>query len=140
MMPLERVSKRVNRNGNPDDAETPRPLLTLEEFFEGNDVTGSIGCNLDSEPGPDQLYNLLKKVRERNDVDNIFVQVTTFDDPSWPFSDTVWVVTSCPEDEVRSWFPEELAPNEVWSGWVEGQAYEPINIPSGMTPIACWWD
>jgi hypothetical protein len=140
MTPLEKISKRVNRNGNPDDAETPRPLLTLEEFFEGNDVTGSIGCNLDSEPTPAQLYDLLKTIRDKKDVDNVFVQVTAFDDPSWPFSDTAWVVTSCSDDEVRSWFTEELAPNEVWSGWVESQTYEPINVPSGMAPVACWWD
>jgi hypothetical protein len=36
MTPLERITERVNRNGDVDNAATPRPLLTLEEFFEGN--------------------------------------------------------------------------------------------------------
>lgn len=140
MTPLGKITKRVNRNGNPDDADTPRPLLTLEEFFEGNDVTGSIGCNLDSAPSPDQFYSLLKTIKGKKGVGNVLVQVTAFDDPSWPFSDTVWVVTSCSEEEVRSWFPDDLAPDEVWSGWMESQSYEPVNIPAGMRPIACWWD
>jgi len=46
MTPLERITERVNRHGDVNDASTPRPLLTLAEFFEGNDVVGSIGCNL----------------------------------------------------------------------------------------------
>lgn len=47
MNKLESIAKIVNCNGNPDDPATPIPLLTLEEFFEGNDIDGSICCNLD---------------------------------------------------------------------------------------------
>ncbi len=38
MKPLERITQRVNRHGDVNDPATPRPLLTLAEFFEGNDV------------------------------------------------------------------------------------------------------
>jgi hypothetical protein len=140
MTPLDRITERVTRNGEPDDADTPFPLLTLEEFFEGNDVTGSIGCNLVSAPTPSQFYEILRSIRDKEDVANVFVQVTAFDDPEWPFSDTVWIMTSSPENKVRSWFPDELSPDEVWSGWLDGQEYEPVHIPSGMEPVACWWD
>ncbi len=42
---LERLMKRINRNGNIKDRTTPRPLLTLEEFFIGNNDHASIGYN-----------------------------------------------------------------------------------------------
>ncbi|MFN0315742.1 MAG: hypothetical protein ACKVQA_11980 [Burkholderiales bacterium] len=140
MKPIERITKRVHRSGDPNDRNTPFALLTLEEFFDGNNVTGSIGCNLDTSPTPGQFYELLRSFLNKNGVETVLVQITAFDDPDWPFSDTVWVITSCSEEEVRSWFPDDLAPNEVWTGWVENQSYEPINIPAGMVPIACWWD
>lgn len=33
MTSLGRITERVNHSGNVDDPATPRPLLTLEEFF-----------------------------------------------------------------------------------------------------------
>ena len=37
MTPLERITERVSRHGDVNDPRTVRPLLTLEEFFEGNE-------------------------------------------------------------------------------------------------------
>jgi|SRR5438105_1675068 len=140
MSPLDRVTQRVTRLGDPDDPATPRPLLTVEEFFEGNECTGSIGCNLPGEPRPGQFYSLFKSLAQRPDVRDIRIQVTAFDVPEWPFSDTVFIVTSAPYDEVATWFPEDLAPDEVGGEFVEGQAYEPYSVPSGYRAVACWWD
>jgi hypothetical protein len=42
-------------------------------------------------------------------------------------------------EEVASWFPAELRPDETWEGFVD-QAYEPYQVPKGTKPIACWWD
>ena len=137
---LKSITERVYRNGDPNDRSTPLCLLTIDEFFHGNDVVGSIGCNLDSTPSPSQFFELFKSISHRKDVHGVFVQITAFDTPDWPFSDTVWVITSCSEEEVQSWFPDELAPNEVWAGWIESQTYEPVDVPVGTTPIACWWD
>ena len=136
---LERVTERVNRLGNPEDPRTPRPLLSIDEFFEGNDVVGSIGCNLDGEPAPEAFYNLLQAISQRPDVKDIRVQITAFDDPDWPFSDTVYIMTTATPEEVATWFPEELQPNEVWDGFVD-QPYEPYEVPPGSRPVACWWD
>lgn len=139
MTDLARITARVRRLGDPDDPKTPRPLLTLEEFFEGNRVVGSIGCNLLSAPGPEQFLELFKSIAGRPDVKDVRVQVTAFDDPSWPFSDTVYVMTSASPEEVASWFPDDLKPDETWEGFVE-QPYEPYKAPPGTKPIACWWD
>ena len=136
---LERVTERVNRLGNPEDPRTPRPLLSIDEFFDGNDVVGSIGCNLDSEPSPGTFYAIFQAIAQRPDVKDIRVQITAFDDPDWPFSDTVYIMTSATPEEVATWFPEELKPDETWDGFVD-QKYEPYTVPNGTQPIACWWD
>lgn len=140
MTPLERISERVTRHGNVNDPATMRPLLTLAEFFDGNDVDGSIGCNLTPMPTPGEFYQLLQGIAARTDVADVRVQITVFDDPEWPFSDTVWVITSASPEEVAAWFPEDLRPDECSSGWPDGQAVERCGVPSGMKPIACWWD
>lgn len=139
MTHLEKITERVCRNGHPDSADTPRPLITVSEFFEGNDVVGSIGCNLSGAPYPSEFYDLLIKLSIRSDVKDIRIQITAFDDPGWPFSDTIYFFTSASESEVESWFPPKLAPDEVWTGFVD-QPYEAYEVPVGTQPIACWWD
>lgn len=140
MTPLERITERVSRHGDVNDAVTPRPLLTLAEFFDGNDVDGTIGCNLNPPPSPAEFYELLKGIAARPGVADVRVQVTMFDAPEWPFSDTVWVITSASPKEVASWFDESVRPDECISGWQDGVAVEPCAVPAGMKPIMCWWD
>jgi hypothetical protein len=140
MTPLERITKRVNRNGDVNDPATPRPLLTLAEFFENNDVVGSIGCNLTPTPRPSEIYQLLKCIAARPEVADVRVQITMFDVPEWPFSDTVLVITSAAPEEVADWFEEEVRPDECYHGWAEGYTFEPYSLPPGMHPVTCWWD
>src|SRR6185312_11119599 len=100
MTALERITERVNRLGHPDDPHTPRPLLSIDEFFKENNEIGSIGCNLDSEPSPEQFYAALQVIAQRSDVKDIRVQITAFDVPEWPFSDTIYIMTSANPGEV----------------------------------------
>lgn len=140
MTPLERITERIARVGDANDPTTPFALLTLSEFFDGNYVNGSIGCNLYPMPTPKHVYDLLREVETRPSVDRVLIQITAFDDPDWPFSDTAWVISTSPEDEVRTWFPSELMPDDFWTGWIESQQYEPVDIPTGYSVVACWWD
>ena len=140
MTPLERITARIAKVGDPNDPSAPFALLSLSEFFDGNEIDGSIGCNLDPMPSPLEFYEFLRTIEARPTVDRVHVQITAFDDPDWPFSDTVWISTTASEEEVRAWFPDELEPNEVWTGWIESQKYEEIIIPNGYNVIACWWD
>ena len=141
MTALERITERVNRVGDPNNPSDPRPLLTLSEFFEGNDILGSIGCNLLPTPTPSEFHAVLSAIAARPEVSDVRVQVTMFDNPSeWPFSDTVWVMTSADAATVRSWFAEAIAPDEVQEGWVKGVTYEEYSLPVGTKPVSCWWD
>jgi hypothetical protein len=140
MTPIERITERVNRYGDPNDQETPRPLLTLQEFFDGNDISGSIGCNLDPMPEPRQFHEMLLRISSRPEVGDVRIQITMFDDPAWPFSDTVWIFTSATPEAVASWFPEKWRPDDIQGGWTAGAKYENVIVPTGMSPVACWWD
>jgi hypothetical protein len=139
MTPLEKVTERVTRQGHPDAKGTPTPLLSLEEFFEGNDVTGSIGCNLDGSPPPSRFYELFELIAAKPEVKDIRVQITMFDDPDWPFSDTVFIMTSASPEEVETWFSDDLKPDEISVGFARN-SYEQYMVPPGTQPICCWWD
>jgi hypothetical protein len=140
MTPIERVTKRVNQNGDVNEPGVPRPLLTLEEFFDGNDVVGSICCNLPAVTAPRDMHAVLARIRSRPDVADVRVQITMFDDPAWPFSDTVWVITTARAEDVNGWFPSDLAPDSCSEGWSDDVVYEPLAVRAGMRPVACWWD
>ena len=137
---LQRVTDRVSRLGDPNDMATPCALLTIAEFFEGNNCIGSIGCNLSPIPAPKRFYEFFAQIAARTDVKDIRVQITAFDDPEWPFSETVYIMTSASPDEVASWFEDDIRPDEVSEGFRPGVAHEPYEIPLGTRPVLCWWD
>lgn len=56
MTPLERITQLVNINGDVNNPDTPRPLLSLEDFFIDNNIHGSICCNVIPEQSPQAIY------------------------------------------------------------------------------------
>ncbi len=140
MTPLDRITTRVNREGDVNDSATPRPMLTLEEFFEGNQAVGSVCCNCTPTPEPFVVYQMLKDIRSRKDVVDVRIQVTMFDDPeSWRYSDTDWVITTASADDVKEWFEQSMAPDECTEGW-DGTERESVEVPDAFHPVWCWWD
>ena len=131
---------RINRSGDVNDPATPRPLVSLEEFFEGNDDPGSIGCNLPGEVEPGEFYELFRRIRDHDEVSDVRVEINMHDDPeAWPFSDTVWVITSTSAETVATWIPERLEPDELFSGFHEDRPMETYEVPDGMTAAAVVW-
>jgi hypothetical protein len=136
----EALRDRVNRNGTLDDLKVPRPLLTLEEFFEGNDDYGSIGCNLRGSVQPYEFYEVFKKLRARVEVSQVRVQITSWDDPAfWPFSDRVWVITSLARQDIQQCLGKRLHGDAIRVGWPE-YPIEKLEVPTGMRPLGVWWD
>jgi hypothetical protein len=134
--------ERISRHGDINDPETLRPMVTLEEFFEGNGDWGSIGCNLPDPCSPAEFHALFRSIRDRDDVHDVRVEIQDVpDETSWPFTDTVWVVTSATAAEVESWFEERVRPDEVLDGMASHHpAAEPLDVPAGMRPVGVWWD
>ena len=137
---LARITERVSRRGDLDDPSTPRPMLTLAEFFDGNDVDGSIGCNLPARPTPAEMRQVLEAIVARPDVGGVRVMITLFDDPEWPFSDSVFVFTTASAQAVQGWFAQDMAPDEVGEGFPSDWLLEACEVPVGMRVVHCFFD
>lgn len=131
----------INSAGDVNDPATPAPLVSLEAFFVGNDDPGSIGCNLPGQVAPSEFATALSRIKARADVADVLVQIAMHDDPdSWPFSDTVWIITSASPDVVRSWIPDRLAPDAVLDGFPEDRPIARPPIRAGMRAVGLWYD
>ena len=136
---MDKRATLLERIGDINNNDLPRPLVGLELFFEGNDDLGSIGCNLPGPVSPADFYALLKDLRKRSDVRDILIEVKDQEDPDgWPFSDTIWFITSADPAEVKSWFPENLAPDDVVDGFSAN--IEPYKVPDGFRAVGAWYD
>ena len=135
-------TRLLTRIGDVNDPKVPRPLVTLEEFFEGNDDPGSIGYNLPEPPEPREFYALLLEIRDKPGVADVRIEVMQLEDPEgWPNSDTIWVITTSTPDEVRSWFPDRLAPDAVYDGFQTAvHPLEHYSVPTGMRAVGIWYD
>ena len=127
----------------PHVADTPQ-VVPASQFFDGNGDDGSIAANLVEHPGVARFGEMISAIEARADVQAVLVAITdlmTDDEGSWPYSDTLYVLTSAPLDDVRLWFAE-LQPDEVSTGF-SGGAQAPPGAPPlapGMAPIRIWWD
>jgi hypothetical protein len=139
MTPRDRLLARV---GDINDFSRPRPLVTLEEFFEGNNDPASIGYNLPDPPEPKEFYNLLADIRKRPGVADVRIEVQDLEDPDgWPSTDTIWVITTETPQEVRSWFPKRFSPDEVIEGFERSaQQVEKYSVPKGMRAVGLFYD
>jgi len=100
---------------------------------------GSIGANLIDHPGIERFYSTLKAIRDREDVQDIRVEINMIED-MWPFSDYVWIFSRANRGAVAEWM-KPLGPDEVWEGWQA--AGPPKNAPvleTGMKVFGAWWD
>jgi len=117
----------------PEDA-----LISLDEFFDGNDDMGSIGCNLMEHPGLDVFRDTLRIIASRQDVVDVLVGITEVDPGfgAWPFSDAIFVVGRIGRAELEDVLAI-LEPDEV------ERANEPL--PPALRVHAepafrVWWD
>ena len=142
MTPLERLKERIAPAGDLGDLAALRPLVSLEEFFEGNDDYGSIGYNFyPDQPAPSEFFAVFKQIRSRSGVADVRVEVCQHENPDdWPSTDTVWIITSAPAAEVATWLGKRFLADEIFDGWTDHVRREAYPVPPGMKPIGIWWD
>jgi hypothetical protein len=124
-------------------AAQPEPqLIPIEEFFDGNDDAGSIGCNLMEHPGIDAFRLTLDKLAKRNDVEAIYAQITELDpgEGCWPFCDTILFLGSMSADDLRT----ELAGLEPDEVGTSDDLVVPATLadknPKNLPVLVAWWD
>jgi hypothetical protein len=138
-MDLGRREGLLRRIGDINDFGRPRPLVTLAEFFEGNDDPGSIGYNLPGDPTPAEFHALLSGIAARPEVADVRIEVKDMEDPDgWPATDTIWIITTASPATVGTWFPEHLAPDDLGVGLTDG--VEPYQLPPGTHAVWAWYD
>jgi hypothetical protein len=120
----------------------PLPLVSLEEFFTGNDDEGSIGCNLAKHPGIEVFFQTLRQIRAMPNVQDVLIEITDLqeDDVSlWPFCDTIYILADATQDEVEAWL-ERLCPDEAPEGDVDNRIAATGELQPGMKVFVAWWD
>lgn len=140
--PPRSLVERISRNGPLDDPNTPRPLLTLEEFFEGNNDYGSIGYNFyPDQPAPSEFYEVFKRIWQRPEVIAVYVEVQDqVEQTDWPSTSRIWVITTASSETVRSWLGERFAPDDLLDGFIDEIKTEPCEVPPGTKALGVWWD
>jgi hypothetical protein len=123
-------------------AAEPEPqIVPIEEFFDGNDDLGSIGCNLLRHPGVAVFQDILVGLVRRPDVAAVYALIAELDPgpDSWPFADLILVAGSIPA-ELLAQVLTPLEPDEV--GAADDFDIVPTEIIErhGSPVLAAWWD
>jgi hypothetical protein len=120
-----------------------RPVVSIEDFFTGNEDQASIGRDLEKHPGIDVFRDRLLALRARKDVQAVLIAITEdMGNDKWPFTDTVYVLTSATEDEIFA-FVVDLSPDAV-------EEHDPDTLPFALARLpmpeawyrvlTIWWD
>jgi hypothetical protein len=119
----------------------PEPqVVRAKRFFDGNDDTGSIGCNLSDHPGIAAFQKVLTGLESRSDVQAVYAQITELDpgEDSWPFTDTILVAGTISTGDlvtaVSSLEPDDVSPVEDFG------ASAGIAATHGTPVHVIWWD
>lgn len=119
----------------------PQPwLVSVAQFFDGNDDLASIGCNLDDHPGVEAFRHVLTGLLGRPDVEAVYARIAELDPGKgfWPFTDTVLVAGTIPIEELRR-AARSLKPDEV--GTAQAFGVSPTIAECHAVPVlVIWWD
>lgn len=123
-------------------SQQPAPqLVAIDQFLDGNDDLGSIGCNLPDHPGIAAFRDTFAALERRPDVNAIIAQIAELDpgEDMWPFADTVFIIGAIPAAE--AWrILAHLQPDEVYREDDHSQL-PPTITETYSAPIAiAWWD
>jgi hypothetical protein len=119
----------------------PEPVVSIEQFFDGNVDLGSIGCNLDDHPGLERFAAVLRAIRGRPDVYDVLVGISeVLTSGEWPCSDHVYVITRAHPEAVSEW-AESLCADKPGEGWWNGAPPRwPVPVPPDARVVTLWWD
>ena len=135
-MDHEKKSRLVTKLASQSEPQ----IVSIDVFFDGNDDSGSIGCNLLEHPGVEAFKSAFEKISNRQDVEAIYAQIAEIDpgEDSWPFTDTVIVFGSI---SVESLSKEllHLEPDDIGKAKDFGVSATTCSLHSSPA-LAVWWD
>lgn len=115
-------------------------VVTLDDFFKGNSDPGSIGPNIyPNQPSPKEFYNRLNDLKGSDHVVDILVRISDIEDSDWPYTDTVYIITSLTKEDLTREL-KELHPDEIYDDWMYGKPVNAPTVKEGMKVYSVWWD
>ena len=120
----------------------PLPVVSLEEFFEGNTDQDSIAPNLENHPGISLFYEQLKTIRSDNSVKEVLVNIYDLDpiiDGDWPYTENIHILTEAPDNKVQEWAAVLLS-DGAFEGWPYGVPEAAPQAESGYKWWSIAWD
>ena len=133
--------EKIRKVGLPLSGES-LPVVSLEDFFVGNEDYGSIGCNLSEHPGPQFFFDKLKEIRNRDSVQDVLVEISEVeegDESMWPFSDRIYILSSAAKEEIAAWVAS-LMPDEIEEGFAYGEPPSAPPLGKDVGVYGVWWD
>ena len=121
-------------------------LISIDEFFDGNNDEASIAPNLIEKPKVSEYYKVLKKISENPKVTASFVklnEVMIYDDGKlndneWFFSDMIYIIGDLTKEEIKE-ATKSLKPDEVeYDEEMLMQEIDPKYKDKKVVYI--WWD
>ena len=136
MSKKDKLFEKIESLGYPDN----EILVTLEDFFEGNDDYGSIGVNLyPHQPSPSDFYSKFKEIRQLDSVDNIYVRIADTKDGDWAYTDAVYIVTTLTIPDLQKLLTD-LQPDEIYEDWMYGKPKNAPDLTNNFKVYSAWWD
>ncbi len=121
-------------------------LLTIDEFFDGNNDEASIAPNLNKKPDVKEYYKVLKELSQNPKIIEAFVEIKDvmiypdgkLNNNEWFYTDVIYFVGELTKEEIeeatKSLLPDEVAydaGNNIGKTW---KKYENKKI------VYVWWD
>ena len=122
-------------------------LVTLDDFFIGNNDYGSIAANSYSRPSNQEYYKLLKKIQSDPRIKRILVNLNDLHlyegnkfSEFWPYADYIYVVGNMPINDLRKNL-EKLMPDEINFVQPDDEILDSIKFNKNEDKlIYIWWD
>jgi hypothetical protein len=115
-------------------------FVSVADFFDGNEDTGSIGVNIYPEPPSlSEFHETLSKIENDGKTNSLLIRIADIEDCDWFYSDMVFINGDYTLNEVKKLF-KSLKPDEVYEGLMYNE--NPNNIPNlnGGKSYSIWWD
>jgi hypothetical protein len=134
----KKLEALIYTQGYPDNETAP--IVSVADFFNGNSDESSIGCNLMEHPGLQHFNEVLLTIRNKEEVQEVFVEIMELEDESdWAFSERIYVLTRAHQEEVEKWV-ESLHPSEIDIGYQYGEPSVAPPLFPGYQVYSIWWD
>lgn len=115
-------------------------VVSLEDFFDGNNDRASIGPNIHiDQPSPQEFYQKLSELEKSEKVADILIRIQDVEDLDWPFTDTVYIISELSMEGLKARLTD-LQPDEIYEKWMYGKPINAPEIKDGFSIYSVWWD